>query len=259
MTRKATKLLVGKAALRVLTIEGVQADPAYQRGVTEGHKRIVAEFDETALGVPLVAEREDGSLWVVDGLQRLTALKKLGRKKVRAEVFRSQGPEHEARVFRLVNQNRVRLSAYQVFKAMLTAHDATAWAVKGAVEAEGFRLDSGREPTARPEAAANEVTCIATVLKVVRNHGADALRWVLGVIRDSWPDDAMRANIAVVEGLYTFYAHQNGAADRERLVTRLRTTTPTKLIYSANLGVGSRAVNVAAVVEQLYRKRLRGR
>jgi hypothetical protein len=71
--------LVVKSALRVVKLSDLSVDQSYQREVKSGHKSIVSDFNEEALGVPLVGQRSDGSLWIVDGLQRVTALKKLGR------------------------------------------------------------------------------------------------------------------------------------------------------------------------------------
>src|SRR5262249_39485041 len=103
---EARERLGVKAAVREGPLEMLKSDPTYQRDVKRGHKKIVADFNETALGVPLVGEREKGTLWIVDGLQRITALRKLNWTHVKAEVFASKGPEHEAEIYRIINGNR---------------------------------------------------------------------------------------------------------------------------------------------------------
>ena len=93
------KMLTTERALRIVAVADLQVDPSYQRCVKPNHKKIARDFDPNALGVPLVGQREDHSLWIVDGQQRVEALKLLGKVNVRVEVFASKGPEHEAHVF----------------------------------------------------------------------------------------------------------------------------------------------------------------
>ena len=132
--------LVKESKLRIVTLSTLHTNPTYQREVKTKHRKIVAEFDEDSLGVPLIGERSDGSLWIVDGQQRITALRKLGWTEVRANVFRSDGPVHEAQVFKRVNLDRTALKPVEQFKARLTAQDEIALNIVAAVEAEGFRV-----------------------------------------------------------------------------------------------------------------------
>src|SRR5688572_29909905 len=125
------KKLVTKSALRTVDLDLLAVDSAYQRDVRHGHKKIIADFNDQALGIPLIGEREDSTLWIVDGLQRITALKALGKTKARVEVFASKGIEHEAEVFKLVNLNRTKLKPVEEFKALLAAHDKESWDIKG--------------------------------------------------------------------------------------------------------------------------------
>ena len=82
----------------------------------------------------------DGTLWVVDGQQRLEALKKLGKTTVRVQVFASKGPEHEAKIYGYVNGNRTNLTTSELYLSKLTAGDEFAWRVKEIIEEEGFGL-----------------------------------------------------------------------------------------------------------------------
>lgn len=253
------KMLTSKSALRVVRVADIRFDPAYQRGEVQGHKKIVAEFDEHALGIPLVGQREDGTLWGVDGRQRLTALKKLGRETVRAEVFVSQGPEHEAQVFKLVNAGRTKLMPADLFKAKLTAGDADAWAIHEAVKGAGFRLDFTRQRKTHTAEAWRGVTAFSTlerVYKMGKGAGAERIARILLVAGEAWPGDTFATNSDVLGGLGQFYADRGDEmVDDQRLADRLRTTTPAKIIYSAGLGVGGRHANVSAVVAKLYAKR----
>lgn len=260
-----SKRTVVKAALKVVDLAGLQVDPSYQRDVKAKHKSIVAEFNEEALGIPLVGERGDGSRWIVDGLQRITALRKMGRKSVRAEVFASDGPEHEAAIFKLVNLNRTKLSPGEEFRALLAGQDKLAWAIKEAVEAEGYRIVLGRRGQklgGDNTYAAKELTCINTLVAVAKRSGTAPIRFALVAIRESWPGDRLGPYNMMIDGLSIFYSRHQGVVDMDRLIPRLRTVTPHKLIYAAqqvSLGGSGRSNAIADLIEKTYRKRLSGR
>jgi hypothetical protein len=218
----------------------------------------MAEFNEEALGIPLVGERDDSSLWIVDGLQRITALKKMGRKEVRAEVFASKGPEHEAAVFKLVNLNRTRLRPIEQFRALLAAHDELAWKVKNVVEDCGFKVASGR--SGHNENAYKELTGVKLLMNVVRVHGVEPVRFALRAIESCWPGDRSGTHHNILSGLCKFFVRNQFAPDLERFYPRLRTVTPSKILFiSQQTALGNdKAAAVADVLEKVYRKRMIG-
>lgn len=259
---EAVKMLTASTALRVVDIADIGFDKSYQRVVVPKHKQIVTAFNPNALGVPLVAQRDDGSLWCVDGRQRITALGKLGKKTVRAEVFVSTGPEHEAEVFRLVNGGRTPLQPGELFRSKLTAGDASAWEIKRAVEAAGYKLilDRGRTGGGKGPEAWKEVRAVRTLIDIYKaahdreNRGANITRALVACAK-AWPGDGMAACADIIGGVGQFLGRVGDAADDDRLADRLGTTTPQKLLYTASLGIGGRIANVADVVARLYAKR----
>lgn len=257
MAAKSARTVV-KAALRVLSVDIPQVDQSYQRDVKKKVGKIVTEFNEEALGIPLVGEREDGSLWIVDGLQRITALRKMNRKEVRCEVFASKGPEHEAEVFKLVNMNRTRLSAHEEFKALLTAQDKAAWELKTAVEAVGFRIVEGKSGNSSEAARSRDITCVNTLRTAAKEQGIDAVKFALSVIDEAWPEDPLAVYNVIVGGISLFWSKHDGIVDREKLVARMQTTSPQKLMSAASqLTLGNSKLSaIADVMERVYRKRL---
>jgi hypothetical protein len=251
------KRLVAQNAIRVLPIDKINFDPAYQRPVVRGHKAIITGFDKEALGTPLVGERPDGTLWGVDGQQRITALVKMGRTQVRCEVFKSEGPEHEARIFRIVNVARTRLTPLQVFHASITARNAESLAIKALCEEYGFHIPRYNSSPANtpPESLAAYVRAVDALQSVYRTKKEAGLRFVLDLLRDAWPDDPYRTRGVIFQALAQFWANRKANVDRQRLVDRLNTTTAHKLIYSAGLGVGSAVANVVVLLERIYNRR----
>jgi hypothetical protein len=253
---------VTKGALKVLDLDQLQTDLAYQRDVKAKHKKIVAEFNEEALGIPVVGERADGTLWIVDGLQRITALRTLGRLRVRAEVFASRGSEHEAEVFKLINLNRTKLSPQEEFKALLTSHDEAAWRIKAACEGKGFTIMTTTGKSGSLEKSAMQLTCINTLRNVEQNWGVEPLEFALDVIKAAWPGDPLGVYHYMVGGLAIFFIRHEKIVDLPRLVVRLGTTTPQRMLYTAlqmSVGTGGRNSQIADIVAKFYRKRTSGR
>lgn len=249
--------LVKKSALRVIKLADIQFDESYQRSVKPKHKRIIADFKEEALGIPLVAEREDGSLWGVDGQQRITALKKMSKETVRAEVFHSKGPEHEAEVYCLVNIQRTKPTACEEFRGLLTAQNKDAWEIKDAVEKEGFIIASGRSGY-RPNSNWKQISGINALRSIHKNQGVEAITFVLTVAKECWPEDKMAVNSRMMMGLARWWISLD-AIDMERLIPRFRKTTPHKILYAANQQnvVGEMIQPVVNILDKLYNSRLR--
>lgn len=256
---KVPKKLVSHRAVRVVDVDSLRVDPTYQRGVRSKVKRIVRQFDPDALGVLCVGERDDGSLWVVDGLQRLTALKQLGIKTVRADVFASSGPEQEAAVFARLNRDRCALAPIELFNADLTSGDPTAASINYYATANGFTIPTKRVSGKRPEdRQSNELACTGTLLRAFKSLGEQRFEVLVSTLAQLWPGDPRRTQADIVGGLWAWFGRHKENADVARLVDRLNGTTPQKLLYTASLGIGGRDANIADTIERIYRKRKGG-
>lgn len=253
--------LVVNNAVRILKISDIQFDPSYQRPLNNSHRKIMANFNPEAFGVPCVGERKDGSLWGVDGRQRITAVSKLGRTTVRCEVFASDGPQHEARVFREINGLRVRPTAMDMFQSGLTERHPDCLLVVKVVEEYGFSIPnnlSGRNATHDdPETSAKRIVSVSALLKCLKRVGGEEnLRAVMKAMSLVWETDPARTKGNMIEGLSVFCARHDNAPDYNRFKINLSTTTPAKILYSAGLGVGDYANNVADAINKIYQKRI---
>lgn len=97
---------------------------AYQRGEASalGTTSKAAHYSRAAAGAVIVGEREDGTYWLVDGLQRkLAAEKRADITHLDCMVFASNGEQHEAEVFLLCNRGRVAVSALHKYFASVRA------------------------------------------------------------------------------------------------------------------------------------------
>lgn len=99
---------------------------AYQREEVslQNTRSIAADFDWEKFGTLTVMERTNGSLYVVDGRQRLSAVRLRGlpsEADVPCMVYRSEGIEHEARAFLVLNKNRKQVTAVDRHNAAVIA------------------------------------------------------------------------------------------------------------------------------------------
>lgn len=255
--------MVKDRRLRVVTLSTLHTDPTYQREVKPKHRKIIAEFDEDSLGLPLIGERSDGSLWIVDGQQRITALRKMGWVEVRADVFRSDGPVHEAQVFKRVNLDRTSLKPIEQFKSRLAAQDEVALNITAAVEAEGFKIGvpSGR---ASEEYNGSCIGAVNTLVSIYLKDGADPIRFALKVARMCWPNDRAAVSNKMLAGLAIFFERVEQTPDWERLTPRFQSVTVQRIVYAAGqatlggtatTGGGGGDFAVADQLTKVYHKR----
>jgi hypothetical protein len=107
-----------------IAIRDLKVDPAYQRGeVSESNTLgIAANFSWAAFSTLTVMKRKDGRLFVVDGMQRLCAVKHRDDiVKVPCIIFPSRGRDHEAYAFLLLNTHRRPVRATEKFAAAVKA------------------------------------------------------------------------------------------------------------------------------------------
>lgn len=237
-----------KTENRMIHSEDLSIAPAYQRTIVPAQvNRIVREFDNDAFGSLVVGQREDGSLWVVDGLQRLTAARKLEIQRVPCDVFQSEGQRHEAKIFRLKNKNRTNVSAIVLFRALIAEGDDESLEIRRIVRKAGLKmgeLDSGpRWP---------HIRCVTAVQRV---FGRGNLEQTLSIICSAWPDDNDALNGHIIEGL-SIFLEKCQEVDVKELVRKLRDKTPSDVLRFAD-GVRklmSNAENRASVVASGFLK-----
>jgi hypothetical protein len=204
---------------RQLSVDVLSVAKPYQRTVIAHQvNRMARRFDDDAFGSLLVGRRADSTMWVVDGLQRLSAAKKIGRAKVPCRIFESRGQQHEAAVFRLVNAERSKCSPLVIFHAAMAEGDEGAAAITACVESFDLKIAAadgrgGVWPC---------VKCIRSVEKCFARGGVEHLRDTLDVLCNCWggDDDALRGDI--LDGM-SLFLHKCDGADKNRLVKQLRT------------------------------------
>jgi hypothetical protein len=172
-------MYVAKTSLRI--------DPTYQRALNEHRrKRIAQAFNWAAFGVLVVAQREDGTMYVIDGQHRLAAvLSRSDVVNVPVVVFPMVGVKDEAIDFLITNKDRKPMRGIESFRAMLVAGDKDAVAVNDLVHACGREIGKAKK---------SDVDCIITLLKLHRLDSVSLCRvWPLvdALCGEERPKDAL--------------------------------------------------------------------
>lgn len=238
---------------KMIPVELLKIATSYQRTVKKSRvKSIVKKFDRDAVGSLCVGERSDGTYWVVDGQQRLTAMIELGFKEVSCDVFESRGASHEAKVFRNKNKDRTGITSFTIFNALLVEGDEMAVSVQAAAESCGFTISESKRtwPALR---------CVNSLQQAYDIGGVNLVRDVLEVISDAWigEDDALHgtlvSGIALLLGKYP-------DVDKRRLVRVLKSKNPSAVSRAADgykLGSGTRPKAVCRAILDIYNKGLK--
>lgn len=240
-----------------IKIDELNVASAYQRTVKRPVvTKIKKNYDPAAFGTLIVGKREDGTLWVVDGQQRMTAAKEMGHTTVPCSVLESRGPSHEAQVFRLINGGRQNISRNELFKAALEAGDCQSIEILAAVERSGFvlRLSAGSN------SKANVIRQAAPLEKIYDWGKTPLIEKVLGCIRNGWTEDQAATKSFVLTGVAKFFRTYPDASP-SRVVKVMQEVSPNQILRHADdarqLMGGSRDLVVSRVLAVQYNKRLK--
>jgi hypothetical protein len=220
---------------RKIGVDELNIADSYQRTLVPARvNRIAKNLDQDAFGSLTVGQRRDGSYWVVDGMQRLTAARKLGIGMVPCDVFQSDGQEHEARVFRLKNRERTNVSACALFRAQLTEGDEQTIAIAAVVKDAGLKLALRDEGSHYPY-----IKAVKALEHSYARVGGDGLRNALSIIIEAWPGENGSLAGDMIEGM-CWFLKKHSSFDRERLVSRLSKKSVSSVVRAAdaNLKLG---------------------
>lgn len=219
-----------KTENRKISVDELNISDAYQRTIVPARvNRIAKNLDQDAFGSLTVGHRRDGSYWVVDGMQRLTAAKKLGIAMVPCDVFDSDGPEHEARVFRLKNKERTNVSAGVLFNAQLTEGDFQTRDIVSVVSQAGLKV------RVREDGGAGwpYIKAVKALERSYQRVGREGLSLALEILCDVWPGEDCAIQGDMIEGMCMFIKDNSGF-DRQTLTDKLRVKSVTTVVRAAD-------------------------
>ena len=133
-------------------------DSTYQRDLVRADKRnrMARDWSWALCGTLLVARRQNGQLFVVDGQQRLSVA--IGLEYIHTlpcMIFSSAGVEEESRMFKDRGSLLTRLDPHVIFKARLGANEPEALQLNDLVTRMGYHISKSN--------GVDSIDCIGTI------------------------------------------------------------------------------------------------
>lgn len=223
----------GEVKTAYLPLSLLYVNEDYQRKPQSHINKIAANFDENKCGFLLVSyDKPRGGFSIVDGQHRYLAAKQAGVQNLPCQILENIDSKQEALVFAAQNENVVRISVYDKFRARVFAGDPTACAVKRICNSYGI---STRKQNKQNEA---NIKSLELAEKIYSIYGESGLRWVLEIIQNSgWNllHGAYGSN--VLTAMKNIYQKYSGAADEVAVILpkMLRPLTPDLVEAKAKL------------------------
>jgi hypothetical protein len=184
-----------RPSLEFRPLPHLNIDPAYQRSIDTGSsqkliRRIAGNWNWDMCQPLVVAKREDGTLWVIDGQHRLAAAR------LRHDIYDlpcvivpSASRSAEAKAFVALNQERRPLTALDLFKAALEAGDGDAQAIARAMAAAGLTL---AHTTNYDSLKPGQIVNVGGLQRVHAAHGEAVVRDALAIGAAAFEGQALR-------------------------------------------------------------------
>jgi hypothetical protein len=203
------------AKVRLVDLE---VDRSYQRPVTSKMERMGQNWNDEIAGIITLSRREDGSLWILDGQNRVGAAMMAGREELPADIREGLTLEEEAELFDRLNSTHTNVTAIDRFKARKVYRDPEALDIESIVQSHGGAIAEKLGASRQEDTA---IRAVASLNRIYRKAGRSGLDHILSIISKSWGGiDYETTNELTLGGLFEFISRQK-KFDEARLVERL--------------------------------------
>lgn len=209
----------------VVSIDRFIIDETYQRELTSLADEIAEDPDPAMVGTLIGSERKNGKIALVDGQTRFRGLEKAGWKEIPALVYEGMSKADEAALFARLQRKRRNIATYQRFRAALVANDKEAKGIQKILKKHDLVVGPKRD---------NQVQAVAALESVYRRDPI-LLDRTFAILVAAWGTDNVRDAFSadMIRGVARLVGSQN--TDDQRLISRLRDTTPGKLVLRAGM------------------------
>ena len=225
--------------MELMEVERLFLDPGYQRPPQLGFiARLLQSFDESLVSTLDVASRSDGRGAVMDGVQRLEMIRKVGKSTVWCAVYDGLTVADEARFFYRRNRDRKNVHPYYQFNAKLLMNDPAALAIAEIVRHQGFKLGIA----ANADDSLTAIRSIEDAYSFSSVARDESLSPTLHLIKRSIYGRKNAKDAAIISGFARFFQpFYDEEIDFDQLVNMVAETGPALLIGRAKDKVTGRA------------------
>lgn len=243
----------------------MRTDYTYQRPLDKKRtKKIVDEFNDSRVNPVKVAHREDGFYYIWDGQHTAYAcaihsnIEKGGKYEpdydtyIKCIVYEGMTPEDEALLFAEQDNGSRSITNDQKFKARYIAGDKDVIRFRETVESLGIVCDFKNNGGSKPMT----ISCYATCFSIF-NKNISRLCEILSLIKEVWNDDKDAFRKEIISGLNIFLNSYENRYNRNILVSKLKSVTPTYIIRNAKDSFQRGDVRYALQIVSTYNKSMR--
>ncbi|GHU73220.1 hypothetical protein FACS1894184_21130 [Clostridia bacterium] len=221
----------------------------YQRPTCDRHvEKIARNFDPIKAGIIIVSERM-GKLFLIDGGNRVAAMRKLSISVCPAMILLGLTAEEEADYFRKQGENTRRLSSYDKFRAGLVARDPVCIEIDVIIKKHAFSMSGSAKN-------ADRLTAVHTVMQIYRRYGGPILDKTLMLIRETWGGHEFVTRSECLMGIAEF-VFRFGTLDFSERFTNVQFAQLNQ-IYQMYRGGASNSLAFCKALVQRYNDSLHG-
>jgi len=188
----------------LIPIVDLVIDDTYQR---PPHRAFIVEmaenFDESLVGTIDVSRRKPNLFAVLDGQQRVEAMRLVGKTAAFASIYDGMSIQDEAAFFYRKNKDRRAMKHFFAFRARIVAGDPVAIKINEIVEMQGFSLG----PSSNERDTIGATTSIENAYMYGSNWRDESLTPTLVTIREAWLGRNGSLDGVLIGGLSRFWQH----------------------------------------------------
>ena len=244
---------------RDLSTAKLTSGQPYQRPVKPEYvAALIQKWDNTLL-TPLVVSFRDGNFYVVDGQNRIAAMRKMADDKdvtVPCLIYTGLTYEQEAELYYKLDQAKGRLQLSHAIKALLeSGTDPEITDVKRRVEEAGFLWVLGS-----PTGAAFEIVTTRAIIRAYRFLGGAAFSRMMELMAATWHGTPNSLKSSMLSGMALFLKTYETELDDKSFIKRMVDVDPDEIIRRGKMDFSTNraALRYARVILSKYNGQQRG-
>ena len=226
---------------------------AYQRPVREEKVNHLIETWDEALLEPVVVSFRDGKFYVIDGQNRIAAMRKMNNGRevmVLCKVHSGMTYQDEAEMCWKLDQAKQRMDAAQSVNALAEAGtSAEIQDIKQSLEREGFRWALAKKTGKEYEIAATRA-----VINAYHLLGSTAFGRMFHLMAGAWRGTPRSLNSYIISGMALFLKTYETEVKDHIFVTRLSAVDPEEIIRRGKMdfSTSKSSLRYARVILEKY-------
>lgn len=230
-------------AVEMVDVGQLTVDHNYQREEDAYRiNKMVREWDWQACGhlaVSLRKGRKNSYYAVIDGQQRLSAIRQMGYDEAPCRIYVDLSPVQEAELYEKLNDNK-KPTYNDLFKSRIARKESNATDINVAVESVGYHLDFDRKRAGSGHSAASHFF-IQTMSEMDKMYNAGGIQHIIDVlkfVKSVFPGEPLGHQAMILSGV-SLFIRRYPEANRTELMNKIRSEGQTKLVQN---GLGWKAV-----------------